>query len=234
MPASRVGCSLGPRVSRFRVPGGVDEAMAAASWRNKSSRSLPRPVGALLRRRRRARGGGTPCVESLYRSLRSTPILLGVRRGKTVSTFCFQGWRGSCGFCGGVEDGSCSNPPWWCLASLTTSSDPRPRALGAWPRPIGVQRRLISFFRTSVYFGSTQSLRAMGPSRFWGWWRLVAAAPGEARWRSLQAARTNTGFKGLFAISILSWSLCANRFGQLSSVSYSVIPVFLWVFVRSP
>jgi hypothetical protein len=49
LSAGRVGCSLGPRVSRVRVSSGVSEAVAAAAQRNKSSRTLPRPVGALLR-----------------------------------------------------------------------------------------------------------------------------------------------------------------------------------------
>ena len=49
---------------------GVDGEVAAAApprW-NKSSRALPRPRGALLRCQRRARGGGAPAVEFLYRS----------------------------------------------------------------------------------------------------------------------------------------------------------------------
>jgi hypothetical protein len=69
--------------------------------------------------------------------------------------------------------------------SPMASSDPRPRVLGAWPRPMGVQRQLISFLGTSVYFGSSQSLRAMGLSRLWGRWRLAAAALGCARRRSV-------------------------------------------------
>jgi hypothetical protein len=106
--------------------------------------------------------------------------------------------------------------------------------LGAWPWPMGVQRQLISFLGMSVYFGSSQSLHAMGLSRLWGWWCLAVAAPSGARWWSMQATRANTGIKGLFVISDFSRSLCANRFGQLSSVSYYVVPVFLQVFVRSP
>jgi hypothetical protein len=51
LPASRVGSSLGPTVTRVRFPGSAGEAMAATSWRNKSSRTLPRPVDAPLRRR---------------------------------------------------------------------------------------------------------------------------------------------------------------------------------------
>ena len=50
--AGGVGSRFSPKGSRSRFP--VDEATAA--W-NKSSRVLPRPVGAPLRYRRRARGG---------------------------------------------------------------------------------------------------------------------------------------------------------------------------------
>ena len=42
-------------------------AAAAPRW-NKSSRALPRPRGTLFRCQRRARGGGAPAVEFLYRS----------------------------------------------------------------------------------------------------------------------------------------------------------------------
>jgi hypothetical protein len=35
--------------------------MVAMLWRNKSSRTLPHPADAPLRRRRRARGGRIPC-----------------------------------------------------------------------------------------------------------------------------------------------------------------------------
>ena len=48
LPAGGVGGSLGPRVSRFRFPGGASEAVAAVSQRNKSSRTLPHLVGAPL------------------------------------------------------------------------------------------------------------------------------------------------------------------------------------------
>ena len=62
-------CRLDTSSSRVWFP-------AAASRRRRrhrlgitSSRSLPRPVGAPLRRRRRDRGGGAPCVERLHRGL---------------------------------------------------------------------------------------------------------------------------------------------------------------------
>ena len=62
-----VGSSISPRVSRVSFP-------ASKSRRRRrrlgimSSRVLPRLDGAPLRRRRRARGGGVPGVDPLYRS----------------------------------------------------------------------------------------------------------------------------------------------------------------------
>lgn len=67
LPVGGVGSRLGPRVSRVGVPGGIDEALAAMSWKSKSSRALPHPVGTPLRHQRRARGDGAPCMELLYR-----------------------------------------------------------------------------------------------------------------------------------------------------------------------
>jgi len=100
---------------------------------------------------------------------------------------------------------------------------------GAW----GVQRCLISFLGMSVYFGSLQSVRAMELSQIWGRWRLVLAF-GDDRRRPMQAAMANAGSRDLFVIFLFSRSLCANRLGQLSSVSYCYIHVFLLVYVRFP
>ena len=81
-----VGCS-GPSRSRGSCPCAAGEATAAAAllW-NKSSRSLPRPVGVPLRRHRRARRGGAPRVERLYRSPAS--FVLRLRRAVEVRGFC--------------------------------------------------------------------------------------------------------------------------------------------------
>jgi len=77
----------GPSRSRSSCPCAAGEAMAAAAllW-NKSSRSLPRPFGVPLRRHRRARGGGAPRVECLYRSPAS--FLLRLLRAAEVRDFC--------------------------------------------------------------------------------------------------------------------------------------------------
>jgi hypothetical protein len=163
--------------------------------------------------------------------LAATPF--GICRGELgVGLFLFHGWRGSRGFCGDVEDESSSISPWW-LSSSMASLDPRPRVLGAWPQPMCIQRCLISFLGTSVYFGSLQSVHAMELSRIWGRWCLVLAS-GDDRWRPMQEAMANTGSRDLFVIFLFSRSLCAKRFGQLSSVFYCDVPVFLLVYVRFP
>jgi hypothetical protein len=212
LPAGGVGGSLGPRVSRSRFSGGVDEAMAAASRRNKSSRTLPRPVEAPLRRRRRVCGGGTPDVESLCRSRSSVAIDLGVRRDVVIAGALVQGWRGGCVVCGNAVDGSTSTSLWRRLSS-TARYDPRPRGLGARPRPMSFQWRHISFLGTSDYFGYLQSLCAMESSRFCDSWRLVILAPGGVHRRWIQATSASTGFSGFSVISTFSKSLCVIWYG---------------------
>jgi hypothetical protein len=68
LPAGAIGCRLGPSLSRVLFSGGIGGAVAVASRWNKFSWALPRPVGAPLRHRWRAYGGGSPCVEPLYMS----------------------------------------------------------------------------------------------------------------------------------------------------------------------
>ena len=91
---------ISPSASRFRFSGVGGEAAAASRW-NKSSRALPRPRGALLRRQRRARGGGAPRVELLYRSRPSAfhrpsgkvSSLASRLRDKKVALGCGDAWR---------------------------------------------------------------------------------------------------------------------------------------------
>jgi hypothetical protein len=131
-------------------------------------------------------------------------------RGKVDANFLFHGWRGSFGSCGNMEDGSGSISPWQRLLS-TTSFDPRPRGLGARPRPMGVQRWHISFLGMSIYFGSFQSLCAMESTRTWGRWCLAASDPGSIRRRPMHVTSASIGSRGLFVISIFSRPLCAIR-----------------------
>lgn len=196
LPVGGVGRRFGPNKSRFRVPAGVAETAAAAAQRNKSFWTRPRLVGASLRCRRQVHGGGTPCVELLCRSHSSEAIDLGFCRGVVDVGTLLQGWRGDYGICGNEEDGSTSTFPWRCLSS-TARYVPRPRGLGAWPRPMSFQRRHISFLGTSVYFGSLQSLCAMESSRFWERWRLDVLAPGGVRRRRIQVTAASTGALGL-------------------------------------
>lgn len=80
-------CRLGTRFSRIWFPGVGGEVEAAATpYRNKSSRVLPPSDGASLRCYRRARGGGAPCVELVYRRCSSTACR--PEREVSSSAFC--------------------------------------------------------------------------------------------------------------------------------------------------
>jgi hypothetical protein len=63
-----ISIRVGLRFSKVRVSGDGGEALVPASLWNKSSLTLPLPVGILLRCRRRVSGGGVPFVNSLFRS----------------------------------------------------------------------------------------------------------------------------------------------------------------------
>jgi hypothetical protein len=141
-----------------------------------------------------------------------------------------HGWRGSCGFSGEVEDVSSSISPWRLLSSMA-DSDPRPRVLGAWPRPMSVQRRLISFLGTSVYFGSLQSVHAMELSRIWGRWHQVSAYGGDDQRRPMLIAVAYTRSRDLLVIFLFSRSLCANRLRHLSSGFYCDVSVYWSMYV---
>jgi hypothetical protein len=147
--------------------------------------------------------------------------------------FLFQGWRGSFAFWGDMEDGSSSIFPWrW--SSSTASSDLRPRVLRAQPRSMGVQRRLISFFGTSVDFGSFAKLLCDGALSNLG--KMASGCVGSQR-QSAAAYACGHGehrVQGMLVSFSFSKSLCANRLRQLSSVSYCDVPIFLQIFVHFP
>lgn len=73
------------------VPGGIVEAKATMPWRNRSSRTCPRPGGASLRCRRRARGGGCSRRGALYRYRRCRLATRLPRRVVSLTGFCFYG-----------------------------------------------------------------------------------------------------------------------------------------------
>ena len=168
-------CRLGTRV-RVSVPGGVVEAVAVAPWRNKSSRTLPRPVGASLRRRRRARGGKSPFVESLFRSSSAAARCLWGAMGRRL---LFPRCGVGCWFCGRWEVGSGSFPSRRSAAAV--SSGPRSRVLGAWPRLMDFSATALSHSqgRVSTSASFKAFVRWSTLRSGFGRWRSEAAFPGD-------------------------------------------------------
>lgn len=118
--------------SRLVFPVGVDEAMAAAAWWNNAP-TCPRPVGALLRCRRRVR-------ELLYRSPGRVSCLLAI-----PLAFFFEGCRDGC---------------WVCEWRPTRSSSTSPRrrrssVVGSDPGVGGVGRYTIHHFSSFFTLGVT-------------------------------------------------------------------------------
>jgi len=88
-----VGSSIGPRVSRVSFPASKSRRRRRRRHGIMSSRVLPRLDGAPLRRRRRARGGGVPGVDPLYRSPRPAAC-----RQVSPLAFCSMDPRHAVGF----------------------------------------------------------------------------------------------------------------------------------------
>ena len=124
-----------------------------APWRNKSSRTPPRPVGASLRRRRRARGSKSPFVESLFRSSSAGARCL---RGATGRRLLFPRCGVGCWFCGRWEVGSSSFLSRRSVAAA--SSSPRSRVLGAWPQLMDFSATALS--RSQGRVSSAASFKA--------------------------------------------------------------------------
>jgi len=178
-PAGGGGSSLGPRVSRVRVPGVSGEATAAAALRgNKSSRALPRPFGVSLRRHRRACGGGAPAVELLVR--RSSPAARRPVREVSLRAFCLMGrvaardlvvvWR--------VEQvlfspGGSGHRRWTCLQGRRSSGRVPGRCTYSdafSSSTMGVFCGLFQSFQATelwLFLGSRESIRMTAGGRRW-------------------------------------------------------------------
>ena len=153
--AGVVGCSLGPRVSRVRFPGVSGEAAAAPRW-NKSSRALSHPFGASLRCYQRARGGGAPVVELVYR--RCSPAARRPEREVSALGFCLVNREAALGL---VEAwrmeqiqssrGGSGRRRWICIQGLRSSG----RVPGRWIYSVG----FTSSTSTSAYCGSSKKLQ---------------------------------------------------------------------------
>ena len=139
------------------------------SWWNKSSRTLPRPTGAPLRRRQRARGGG-PYGGSLFRS-----------RWPAVH----QSTGVSCGsWCSYATGGEAVGDAKLWLVDLgvlaQTSSDPRPWKQGVCPRPMDLNSVVLLVFTGEILLRLLQSFQAMVFPPVSGCWLLPLSG-----WRHL-------------------------------------------------
>jgi len=159
------------------------------------SRSLPRPDGAPLRRRRRGCGGGASSVKPQFRSR-----LLVARR--LVSSLASV-----------VEDGATAQGPvvlgrvdlrsvvLWRQVPSPASLDPGALVLGACPRPMLSQRLLHLALRCECLLRLFQSLAAMGLQLSCGW-RSLASGDGRRRRTSVDSACT--GSRDLVVIVLFS------------------------------
>lgn len=229
-PAGRVGPRLGFPFSRVWFPEVVGEASASATLRNKSSQACPRPVGGLLRRRRRACGGGIPSRNLLHRSRPATRRL---------------NWAAAASACCFVDEEAASGlaDVWWVdLARLSRGGvrrRRRVRILGRWSSGRAPGRRafsvvLISSVKASVYSGSSQSLMAMGFLPTSGRRRSIPVASGDDRRQQNLASSVCFRSRDLNVISVSLRDLGANGLGQLSSVSYLNVSVRVCVCVLYP
>jgi len=168
-------CRLGTRVSRVTDPGGFGEVVAAASWQNKFSRTLPRPVGAPLWRQRRTCGGWSPCVEALFWS--RPPATHRSEREIGMSVFSFGDENTTFGF---MEDGRVeqvsSCPPQ--RRSSTASLDPRSTKLGVHPSRWTTSDGFNSSVPAGVLCISSQCLEATELRLIWGWQRRASSGGG--------------------------------------------------------
>ena len=224
------GSSICPRVSRVRVPGVSGEATAAAALRgNKSSRALPRPFGVSLRRHRRARGGGAPAVELLFR--RSSPAARRPVREVSLLAFCSVGRVAARGL---VQV--------WRVERTRSSRGGfghrrRVWLQGRWGLGRVPDRWIFGVVlissTASVCCGSSQSQAAMELLSTWGWWIWRREAGGGGCGRLLPVP-TYGGPRDSFVISLFVRVLCASLVVLLSSVSYVTVSVFVRFFVLYP
>jgi hypothetical protein len=168
-------CRVGPRVSRVRF----SAKLSRWRWRRRqgirSCWALPRLDGVSLRRHQRSRGGGTSCVEPLYRS---SPVTCRPCWEVCLPAFCFvdaetaldlgKAWR--------VEQtwssrgGSCRRRQVWLQGR---------RSLGRVPDRWTFSVIFISFVMASVYGGSSQSHVAMELLPTWVWWQWLLVVSGD-------------------------------------------------------
>jgi hypothetical protein len=210
--------SVGPRVSRVRFPCVAGEAMAAVSQWNKSSRTLPCPIDAPLRRRWRARGGGAPYVESLYRSLRGLPFCR--LRGATVLAARFvKGAEMAAGDaeCRGVDRARAS-----LGSSRRRALIQDWRSLGRAPGRRFFNDGIVLASVLSNYYGSIKLLCNGVPPDLGG-----SGCSRRRRWM-VAAFVDEHGGQGTSCDFVFFRGFCAKSLGQLSLFP---VPLYLYVYV---
>ena len=211
MPVGGVRPSVGLPRSRFRFPVGVVEVLAAAPAWNKSLRAQPRPAAVPLRRRWRVRGGGSPALESLYRSqVCCRPKRRAFRLAVTTAAcFCTGGAAM------GVE-------AWWPVdlgVLAVASSDPGPWRHGVWPRLMDLNG-VVLVFSGGFLLRLLQSFQAMVLPSVSGCWLLLLSGSGVIfhgiglRRRRLLASLANREIpKGFFVICVSLRGSCVSLAG---------------------
>ena len=188
---------------------------------NKSSRTLPPLVGALLRHRRRARGGESSRVGALFRSRPAAS-----RRSSTgmrLPIFCFK-----------VAEAAVGLMDVWRVDPARVSCCGGRHRRREWIQDRGGSGRVPGRRATSdsfIFCGSLQSLRAMESTSVFG---RAAARSGDFRWRGSSEAPASIGGMDLLVIFLFLKALCASWVGLWSSVSLFDILVFVRVCVRFP
>jgi hypothetical protein len=230
---------VGPSRSRFWCP--VAAASRRRRWRRhigiRSSRTSPRLGGAMLRRRRRVRGGGVRLCRPLYRSLGG----LRLRRfgGGGGGDIPRQGYSDNCGRSGSLESGSslCSQDACRRQASIQVW-----RSMGRDPGRCSFIVILIPASASGGFCGSSQSFIAMVLLQIWasqggfffdgGNRRLIDG--GGRRRRKLLAKARITRSRDFSAICFFAKGLCVSSMVQVSMYPprmYLCLYTFLYVFL---
>lgn len=211
-------CRLGTSLSKVWCP--VATLRRRRRQGIRFSRSLPRPDGAPLRRRRRGCGGGASSVKPLFRSR-----LLVARR--LVSSLASV-----------VEDGATAQGPMvlgrvdlrsvvpWRLVPSPASLDPGALVLGACPRPMPSQRLLHLALRCECLLRLFQSLAAMGLQLSCGW-RSLASGDGRRRRTSVDSA--STGSRDLVVIVLFSGACVL-----VCRISCALYPSLVYLYLYCP
>jgi len=149
----RLGCSLGPRLSRVGFPGGVGEVAAAAQPWNKSLRPCLRFAGVRFRAGERPVREGSLDSGWRFAAAGSFSVLVDLFLGS-----CSPAVRASVEFCRGEAVGSWASR--WMVRCFFLAACRREALIHGYRSPGCVPDR--GSFMEFIYCGSSQSQCAMG------------------------------------------------------------------------